>query len=233
MKKLSIVLMLVGMLTGFTSCGNSEDEVIIPSDPGETRAEEQERPFYWCEHKKHYFDWDESTSWVLYHAADEETVLAALAEKGVDVKEVKLFGSGVGAIGFASPEAKAYWTDCKRAEVKIHYKEAMAIPEVLYATPYVSLTGISFPMTNLICVYTHRLGELKKEIKKYGVELLGYFPGLGSPAYYIYCTKESLYPVLEVSHKLYDTGLFDGLDIAFLSARLCDAPEPGSVLPTE
>ena len=137
MKKLSIVLMLVGMLTGFTSCGNLEDEVIIPSDQSGTRAEEQERPFYWGDHRKYYFDWDESTSWVLYHAADEETVLAALAEKGVDVKEVKLFGAGVGEVllNGASPEAKAYWTDCKRAEVKIHYKEAMAIPEVCCMLP--------------------------------------------------------------------------------------------------
>lgn len=196
----------------------SEENVIIPDKPTTLGTFDH----YWCEGKSIQIRRSENKSFVLFRSSDRLTLLSSLSKVGVGVDSSKIKAYGYGGTDLSGDAAYSF-LNYEWAEIDINDMSANAIPEVVYAAPYYSWKGsYEFPMTNLVYVYLNTTADtthLKRLSKEYNVGIIGK-PTLIPLTYVVACTKASKGNALTIANLFYLTGLFNGAQPAFISARL-------------
>jgi len=176
---------------------------------------------YWYKREKIQITRSENKSFVLFRSADRLSLISSLNKLGIGVNSSKIKEYGYGGTDLSGDAAKSF-LNYEWVEVDINYISATSIPEVAYAAPYYSVRdGHEFPMTNLVYVYLKNTGDitlLEKLSKEYNVGIIGKVPKI--PNWYVVaCTKESKGNALAIANSFYESGLFDGAQPAFISAR--------------
>jgi len=223
------ILKLFGVLsllaTISVACNKELDLTSNGDEESNTSVKTKSTDYYWYDGKKIFLTQVENRSFIIYRISDKSSLRASLNKRGVDLDSSKAHEYRLGALkpyGNASDS----FSNCEWAEVEINYKTALVIPEVIYATPFYSSNGRSFPLTNLVYVSFNGYSELfllEKLAKEYNVEIIGQII-TQTDAFILFvvaCTKDSKGNALEVSNWLYESGVFRFTDPGFMSATGC------------
>lgn len=224
MKRILYILSFVLVLVSFVSC---QDDVNIlltsQEEQAQTRSQTETEllDYYWSGGKKYYLQRIEEETFILFSAKDRKTILERLQDYKVlinecDINELRYEGSDM--TGRNSND----FQDFEWAKVELDIKTAESIEGIIYAAPYYSCDGSdTFPLTNFIYVFlkSDDITNLSNQAEKYNLGLIGKLNGTSTGLYLISCTKESAGNALKMANTLYDTGLFDGVEPIFLSAK--------------
>lgn len=229
MKKFSLKVsfwFLLGSLF-FVSCQDSIKEYLV-LDSAQTRSVREEGDvvdYYWFKGERIPITRVTNKSYVLFNADDENAIVSAFAKESIRINQSKIKRYNYNGTDLAGNAAKSF-INHKWVDVDINATDANEIKEVVYAAPYYcSSDGDSFPLTNLIYVHLKDdadLPVLENIAKESNVGIIGKFEGIPH-LYLASCTKASKGNALEMANNFYESGLFEDVQPAFMSARL-DTP---------
>ena len=217
MKKLLFILMMPLMLGALAACSD-DSEGIISLDTQEdtipvgTRIGEYLVSYYWFNGAKIPIYLHDNSCMIIYHAEDEEAIVARLEEMGLTKDDMKSKADYIiSPKDFENPQKVVYdYQDTKRATISNNYEQALNISEVVYATPCASSDIFPekiFPISNLIYVDGNNYAKIEKIAKELNVDILGKISGIVGNYYEIACNRNSKGNPLEVINACHNVGL--------------------------
>ena len=186
MKKLFTLLLMPLMLGALAACSDDSEE-LTSTEEGVTRVEVNgpDVKFY-MDGYHHEATFMDDLSYIIFHEADKEAIVTALEKKkgsslvytdslffmeeaAVDLRPMEILSEGI-----------YQFKDCKRAAIKMNYKDLIDIPEVIDAEPYFYLTfpfpsypdGF-MPVSSLIRINSGYGEKLEKTAKEANAIVLG------------------------------------------------------------
>ena len=224
MKKI-IYLFSIVMITCI-AC-NDKDNLVPKQDGDETRTEESsDTDSYWSGDRKITLRRCDDLSYVVFRSSNKEALLSSLAEMGIQVDNKYIIKYDLGSVETPGVEDETF-LGYEWAQIEINHKKAAALPEVEYAAPYYYepySSTITYPLGNLIYVYTSNISLLEKLAEEHKVGIIGKLYDAVPTTYFVYCTKESTGNALEVANLFHENGL--NAEPSFLSRRTLGAPKP-------
>ncbi len=205
------------------SCQDSLEEYTDKEENSPmTRSEDEEyiTDYYWCNGEKIAIKRINNKSYVIYKAANEDQLLTSLSRNKFEfnissIKTYKYDGTDL------SGNAAKQFQNHKWLKVEGNYKDIYTNKEVVYSAPYYSVGSNELALTNLVYVILKDNGDistLEKIANEYNVGIIGKYIDIPN-LYIVSCTRDSKGNSLEIANKLYESGLFEGVEPAFMGIR--------------
>ena len=219
MNKILSLLILSLMLGALTACSDSSEEIVIQEVvqqediiPVGTRIGDFIVSYYWFKGGKVPIYLHDNSCMIIYHTEDEEIIVTKLEEMGLSKDNMRSKADYIlYPNGYENPSKAIYdYQDTKRATIGINYKQALKIPEIVYATPCVS-TDIStdkvYPLSNFIYIEGNDFNKIEKKANELNVDIIGRIRGVVGDYYSAACNKESTGNPLEVAILFRNAGI--------------------------
>lgn len=209
----TVISLFIALLSfGFSACSDDTDKILVDEEGIMlTRTDESVPTYYWDGRSEVPIRLADNKSYVVFHQKDKQTVIEALAKRGIKVNEANIHQT-CNAILENPSEAVAQFSDCFRVGVDADYQTILEIPEVVYAYPYISIDGVQNPQAFTNCFYVQCGGgeKLYNMAAKYNVSVLGRIKGL-TGVYLLWCTRESEGNAVTIANAFYKSELFDSV----------------------
>ena len=206
------------MLGALVACSDSSEELVSPDmEEKETRTDAGTPAYYWAGGEKQTISLTDKKSYILFHSSNQETIIAKLEKQGIYISENEIFESGIYEKGMEETnDATSYFEECKWAGINLSCQEALAIPEILYASPYI-LDKKGYPkfcITALIYILSNGSKDyVEHAAKEYNAHYVGCRIGFGDyDVHYLVCTRHSKGNALEIANAIAESHLFVGAE---------------------
>ena len=215
------------MLGALAACSDNSEELVIQEIQQEdiipvgTRIGDFIVSYYWFKGSKVPIYLHDNSCMIIYHTEDEEIIVTKLEEMGLSKDNMRSKADYIlYPNGYENPSKAIYdYQDTKRATIGINYKQALKIPEIVYATHCVSNDIIPkkvFPMSNFIYIEGNDFNKIEKKAQELNVDIIGKIRGVVGDYYLAACNRKSTGSPLEVTILFHDAGII--AEPAFINA---------------